>query len=47
MNEHIERPIEAVGGDDLGDVLVDLLQRPDPSPGHGGVVSVQQLSLEG
>ena len=47
MNEHIERPVEAVGGEDLGSVLVDLLQRPEASPGHGGVVGVQQLSLEG
>ena len=46
-DEDIERPVEAVGVEDLGAVFADLLQRPEAALGHGGVVSVQQLAQAG
>ena len=46
-NEDIERPVEAVGVEDLGAVLVDLMQRPEGALGHGWVVSYRQLAQAG
>ena len=46
-DEDVERSVEAVGVEDLGAVLADLLERPEASLGHGGVVSVQQLAQAG
>ena len=47
MNEHIERPVEAVGGEDLGSVLVDLLGAPKLPPVTAGVSAFSSCHWKG